>query len=294
MLPPLIRRLLSALTFVTGLASSSVFAAQPLKLDVYNPGADAFFPVTSVLVSGEKDAILIDAQFGTTQAAQLVEKVRQSGKRLTTIYISHGDPDYYFGLQTLTRAFPQAKVVASAPTVAHIEKTKADKLAFWGKTLPAQVPSAVIVPQVLAGGALELEGHALQIIGLDGPQSDRTFVWIPSLKAVLGGVVLANNIHVWMADTQSSESHRAWLATLATIDRLGPRIVIPGHFLPGSGDALQAATFTANYIRDFDRQTPLAEDSAQLISAMKALYPDLGEEGSLELSAKVAKGEMQW
>ena len=77
-------------------------AAANLTLDVYNPGTHAIFPVTSVLVSGEKDAILVDAQFGKSQAEQVVEKIRASGKQLTTIYISHGDPDYYFGLDTLT------------------------------------------------------------------------------------------------------------------------------------------------------------------------------------------------
>ena len=44
----------------------------------------------------------------------------------------------------------------------------------------------------------------VNIIGLDGKQPDRSFVWIPSIKAVVGGVVVAENIHVWMADTQTA------------------------------------------------------------------------------------------
>ena len=117
---------------VLGFAAHAAAAPAPLTLDVYNPGEAAIFPVSSVLVSGDKDAILVDAQFGKAQAQQVVDKIRASGKHLTTIYISHGDPDYYFGLETLTQAFPDAKVVASAPTVAHINETKDAKLAFWG------------------------------------------------------------------------------------------------------------------------------------------------------------------
>ena len=286
------RRLLAAFALLGHAATS--LAAQPLTLDVYNPGDEAIFPVSSVLVSAEKDAVLIDAQFSSVQADQIVQKIRKSGKNLTTIYISHGDPDFYFGLQTITDAYPTARVVASAQTVAHIKETKDAKLAYWGPKLGAGAPGKVIVPEVLQGNELKLEGQALQVVGLDGPQPDRSFVWIPSVKAVVGGVVLSNNIHVWMADTQSAQSHKDWLATLATIEKLKPATIVPGHFLPGELKAGQAPAFTAGYIRTFDAETAKAKDSATLIEAMKAHYPKLADESSLVLSAKVAKGEMKW
>ncbi|WLH96971.1 MBL fold metallo-hydrolase [Pseudomonas hefeiensis] len=273
--------------------AANTWAAE-LALDVYNPGAAAVFPVTSVLVSGEKEVILVDAQFGKSQAEQLVEKIRASGKQLTTIYISHGDPDYYFGLETLTAAFPDAKVLASAPTVEHIKHTMDGKLKYWGPILKADAPTKAIVPQVLQGDSLTLEGKRLQVIGLDGPQPDRSFVWIPSIKAVVGGVVVAENIHVWMADTQTPQSHKDWLATLDSIEQLQPNTVIPGHYLGESARSLAPVKFTADYIKAFDEETAKAKDSAALISAMKLRYPDLGEDSSLELSAKVAKGEMKW
>ena len=274
--------------------ASNVVAAPPLTLDVYNPGAAASFPVSSVLVSGEKDAILIDAQFAKAQANQLVEKIRSSGKHLTTIYISHGDPDYYFGLETLTQAFPDAKVVASGPTVAHINETKDAKLAFWGPQMGADVPSQLIVPEVMQGNTLSLEGRELDVMGLSGRQPQRSYVWIPSLKAVVGGVVVADNLHVWMADTQTPQSHRQWLATLKRIESLQPDIVVPGHYLGENDRSLKAVHFTRDYIKAFDEETPKARNSAELIAAMKKRYPNLGEESSLELSAKVAKGEVQW
>ncbi|SIR71086.1 MBL fold metallo-hydrolase [Pseudomonas sp. Fig-3] len=279
-------------------SASMIFAANTwaadLALEVYNPGAAAVFPVTSVLVSGEKEVVLVDAQFGKSQAEQVVQKIRASGKQLTTIYISHGDPDYYFGLETLTAAFPDAKVLASAPTVEHIKHTMDGKLKYWGPILKGDAPSKAIVPQVLKGDSLTLEGKRLQIIGLDGPQPDRSFVWIPSIKAVVGGVVVAENIHVWMADTQTPQSHKDWLATLEGIEKLQPNTVIPGHYLGDSARSLAPVKFTAEYIKAFDEETAKAKGSAALIAAMKQRYPDLGEDSSLELSAKVAKGEMKW
>ncbi len=274
--------------------ASWAVAATPLKLTVYNPGTEAIFPVSSVLVTGKKDAILVDAQFGLGQADKVVDAIRQSGKTLTTVYISHGDPDYYFGLEKIKAAYPDARIVATPQTVAHIKETMAGKLAFWGPKLGADAPKALVVPEVLEGDTLKLEGQALKIVGLDGKQPERSFVWIPSIKAVVGGVVLANNLHVWMADTQSAQSHADWLATLKTIAALKPKQVVPGHYLAGPSTALQAASFTAGYIRAFDAQTTKAKDSAELIAAMKKLYPSAGEVSSLELGAKVAKGEMKW
>lgn len=289
-------RMLTTLKRLTLATAALAFAAQAsaaaLTLDVYNPGAEAIFPVSSVLVSGAKDAILVDAQFGKSQAEQLVQKIRASGKHLTTIYISHGDPDYYFGLDTLTAAFPDAKVLAPQPVVDHIKATVAGKLEFWGPKMGADKPAKTIVPQVLEGHSLTLEGQPLDVIGLDGAQPDRSFVWIPSIKAVVGGVVVAENIHVWMADTQSAQSHTDWLATLQRIEQLKPLTVIPGHYL--GSPSLKSVAFTADYIKAFDLETAKAKDSAALIAAMKKRYPNLADESSLELSAKVAKGEMKW
>ncbi|NWE23819.1 MBL fold metallo-hydrolase, partial [Pseudomonas sp. P7548] len=201
-------------TAMAALAFAAHAAAADLTLDAYNPGTSAMMPVSSVLVSGEHDVILVNAQFGNGQAQDLVQKIRASGKHLTTIYVSDGDPDYYFGLDVLTTAFPDAKVLASQPVVDHIKATAEQKLAFWGPKLGADKPAKLVIPQVLQGHTLTLEGQALEVVGLDGPQPDRTFVWIPSIKAVVGGVVVFENTHVWMADTQTAQSHADWLTTL--------------------------------------------------------------------------------
>lgn len=268
--------------------------AQPLKAEVYNPGEKAIFAVTSVLVSGTQDAILIDAQFSTIDAQKLVDMIRASGKRLTTIYISHGDPDFYFGLETLKQAFPDAKVLATPQTIAHIKETSAGKLAHWGTILGAGSPKQIVVPEPLQGDSLDLEGQKLQIVGLDGPTANRTFVWIPSIKMVAGGIPVMSGQHVWMADTQTPQSHTEWLTTLSNIESLQPARVIPGHFAPAAPQDLDAVRFTADYIKAYDEEAAKAKNSGELIAAMKQRYPALGALPSLELSAKVSKGEMKW
>ena len=269
-------------------------APAALALQPFNPGENAIFKVASTLIAGERDAVLIDAQFSTPDAARLVERIRATGKRLTTIYISHGDPDFYFGLETLRAAFPEAKIVASPATIAHILETKDKKLAYWGPILGAGAPKTVIVPEPLQGDRIELEGRSLEVIGLDGPTPDRTYVWIPSLRTVVGGIPVIAGEHVWMADTQTPESHAHWLAQLDDIRARKPERVIPGHYAPSAALDLAAVDFTAAYIRAYDEEAGKAKTSAALIEAMKRRYPDLGALPSLELSAKVTTGEMRW
>ena len=278
----------------TAAAPAPAGMTAPLKTEVYNPGEKGLFQVASVLVVGAKDAVLIDAQFSAADARRLVERIKASGKRLSAIYISHGDPDYYFGLDTLQAAFPEARILATAPTVEHIRQTQAGKLAYWGPKLGADAPKRIVVPQVLQGDRIELEGQSLQIVGLDGPSPDRSFVWIPSIRTVAGGVPVVAGEHLFMADTQTPKSHQDWLATLAKIESLQPQTVIPGHFAPGSAQTLDAVRFSAEYIRAFDEEAAKAKDAAGLIAAMKRRYPQLGGELSLQISAKVAKGEMPW
>ena len=266
----------------------------PLQTVVYNPGAQGIFEVSSTLVSGARDAVLIDAQFSTVDARKLVDRITASGKRLTTIYISHGDPDFYFGLSALTSAFPQAKVLATPATIAHIEKTSAGKLQFWGPKLGAGAPERIVVPEPLQGNSLVLEEDTLEVIGLDGPTPDRTFVSIASIKTVIGSISVFAGEHVWMADTQSPQSHQHWLATLERIAALQPQTVVPGHFKPGAPQDLDAVRFTADYIRTFDQETARANNSVELIAALKQRYPEFGGVLALELSAKVAKGELEW
>jgi hypothetical protein len=156
------------------------------------------FPVSSEIVTGQAEAVLIDAQFQRNDAEALVQKIKATGKKLTTVYISHSDPDYYFGLDVVQAAFPDAKIVATPQTVAAIQASKDGKLAHWGPVLKDNAPKALVVPEALAGDSITLEGRKIQVVGLDGPTPERSFAWIPSLKAVVGGIPVSANIHVWM------------------------------------------------------------------------------------------------
>ena len=130
---------------------------------------------------------------------------------------------------------------------------------------------------------------------MNGPQPQNTWLWVPSLKTVMGGVVVyGNNIHVWMADAQSATERSVWQQKLEAITALKPVRVVPGHFLPGAAETVASVNFTHQYLKTAESVLAESKDAASYTATMKTKYPDLKDASSLELSAKVLKGEMKW
>ena len=278
------------LALLSTLLTPAVFAA-PLTIDTWNPQEKGIFPVSSTLVSGPKEAVLFDAQFSVKDGEALVEKIRRSGKTLNKIVITSGDPDFYFGLQPLVKAFPNAKVVATQHVVDHIKATKDAKLAFWGPQMKDGAPTELVVPQVLASTTFMVDGEKVDIEQSD---SYAAYVWIPSAKTILGGTGVAWGIHVWTADTQTPESRKQWQETLEHMAAHKPERVIPGHYLGTPPAGTGAIEFTRDYLQRFEKALAAHKDSAGVINTLKKQYPGLADESSLELSAKVNTGEMKW
>lgn len=281
---------LRTLTLATTLLSGAALAG-PLTVTVYNPGEKAIFPVSSELVSGDKEAILIDAQFGVNDGKALVDLIKQSGKTLTTVYISGGDPDYYFGLEPIKAAFPEVKILASQHVVDHIKQTKDAKLAYWGPILAEQAPKQLIVPQVMTASQLTLEGKTIEIKAMNTPSA---YLWVPSIKTALGGVPVYGNTHVWMADSQTTAARAQWVQTLNDLLALKPVRVVPGHVLGTEPKGAEAVTFTRDYVLRFEQALAKAKGSTELVDALKQAYPALPLDDGLTIGAKVATGEMKW
>lgn len=273
--------------------SFKTIEANNLKLEVYNASENAF-GVASVIVSGKTDAVLIDAQFTLADAEKVAQKIKESGKKLTAIYVSHADPDYYFGLEVFKKYFPEVVAYASPASVEAIKATAQKKLDVWGERLGKAITSNVVLPQVLKGNSIELEGQKLEVIGLEDFPT-KTFVWVPSIKAVVGGInVFGTTFNLWMADAQTAEARKNWITVLDKIEALHPAIVIPAHANNASPFDVSAVKHTKSYIQFYEEALKTNKTSDDLIKAIKAKYPTLTFETALQIGAKVNTGEMKW
>ena len=281
---------IKTLALLLPLFASSAFAA-PLQLDVYNPQDKAIFPVSSTLVSGPKEAILFDAQFSTKDGEQLVQMIRASGKTLKAIVITSGDPDFYFGLQPIVKAFPQVKVLATPQVVDHIRATKEAKLQFWGPQMKDGAPTSLTVPQATTQTQFTVDGETLE---LRHANDYAAYIWIPANRAIIGGTGVASGIHVWPADTQSEQQRSAWRSVLSEMQSLQPTQVVPGHYIGERPTGDKAIRFTQDYLQSFELALGAKKGSDYVIKTMTAAWPGLADVSSLELSAKVNSGEMKW
>lgn len=279
----------------SALITHAAFAAdtQELTLEVYN-AAPSSFGVTSTVVYGETEAMVIDAGFTKADALRIAAKVLDSNKELKTIFVSQADPDYYFGAETLHELFPNAEIITTPAVKKVLEKKMAGKVEFWAPKMGTNAPTKPIAPDAYTQPTLTVDGQTIEIRGTEGVLAHRPYLWIPSSKVILGNIGVFGNMHLWMADAQSEESQEAWKVQLKDMIALQPIKVIPGHMSQGTSLTADNIQFSLDYINAFQKAKKDSKDSVELIETMTAKFPDAQGALNLNIAAKVHKGEMQW
>ena len=270
-------------------------AASPLQWKHFPTGDKGFFRAP-VLLSGAKEAILIDGGFSLPDGRAVAEAIKASGKTLTTIYVSQSDPDYYFSLGPIKTAFPAAKVLAAPETIAAIRANVQKKIDTWAPQLKENGPQKladIVFPEAFDGPSLSLEGNVIEIIKAQDLEN-RRYLWVPALNAVFGGVLIFSGLHVWTADTPTPAARAAWVKNLEAIAARQPAVVVPGHLAANGALDISAVNYTREYLLAFEEEVTKAVNSDALIAAMNRRYPDAGLAPALQIGAKVAKGEMKW
>lgn len=274
-------------------ATSLAANAGDLTLKIYNASSNSF-NVNSTLVYGDTEAAVIDAGFTKADALRIAANVLDSGKTLTTIFISQADPDYYFGAETLKAYFPDAKVLATPAVRQVIAKKMESKLKTWAPNMGPNAPTAPILPDAYTQSSFTVDGETIEIHGTTGVLAHRPYLWIPSKQTILGNVAVFGDVHAWTADTQTEAQLDAWVAQLAEMKKLSPKGVIPGHMLRSTELNASAIQFTIDYLADFRAAKANSQNSQELIDAMMKRYPADSVPVNLSIGAKVHMGEMTW
>jgi glyoxylase-like metal-dependent hydrolase (beta-lactamase superfamily II) len=251
-----------------------------------------FQAMASTLIHGMRDAVLVDAFMTVKQANELTDWVAKSGKNLTTIYITHGHGDHWFGIGTLLERFPKARAVATPDVVKvmrqHASPDVLEKV--WKAAFPGQIPDRLVIAEELEGNTITLEGHDLVAVDLGHTDTDyTTCLHVPSVGLVVAGDAAYNDVHLYLVES-NSKSRQEWIGALDKIDSLRPSTVIASHKRPGSDDNPKIVEETRQYIRDFDRLVGTTATAQELYDKMLEIYPNRVNPGwALWSSARAAK-----
>jgi glyoxylase-like metal-dependent hydrolase (beta-lactamase superfamily II) len=120
-------------------------------------------PISSTLISGERDTVLVDTFITVEQNRALAEWVAASGNNLTTIYATHGHGGHFFGVNTIHLRFPKARFVASRDAISVMRRQLSPPVleAFWKSRFPGQIDATLPIAEDLAGAVIQLEGEEL-------------------------------------------------------------------------------------------------------------------------------------
>jgi glyoxylase-like metal-dependent hydrolase (beta-lactamase superfamily II) len=233
----------------------------------------AWDPTTSTLIFGERDAVLVDALTTVAEASALADWVALHHRNLTTIYVTHGHFDHYFGLAVLLARFPKARAIATPKSVQLMHERLDGSLAFARRCWPGQLPEAVIAAEPYEKDSFSLEGHELRIIEQGRTDAvDSTSLYVPAIELVVAGDILYNECHMFVGDT-TPDSRVSWLAALDRLAALNPRMAVAGHKKPGAPDTPAAIEATKRYLTDFGRLKEAAGSDQELFDEMTDLYP---------------------
>jgi glyoxylase-like metal-dependent hydrolase (beta-lactamase superfamily II) len=255
-------------------------------------GVTYFQAMAATLTYGVRDAVLVDAFMTVTQANTLADWIGSRGRNLTTIYITHGHGDHWFGAGTLLRRFPNARAVATPNTVKVMHQNASPEAldGIWKQAFPGQIPNRLVIADELEGNVIDLEGNELVAVELGHTDTDFTScLHVPSIGLVVAGDAAYNDVHLYLAES-NAQNRQEWIAALDTLESLNPRAVVASHKRPENDDTPLIIEQTRQYIRDFDRLVTTTTNAQELYDKMLALYPDRINPGwALWSSARAVK-----
>src|SRR3984957_5598767 len=163
-------------------------------------------PISSTLISGKRDAVLVDTAITIDQNQKIVDWIVQSGKNLTVIYATHGHGDHFFGVNTIQKKFPRARFVATREAIAVMRKQASGPVvdSYWRPRFPGQIDATLVIAEELKGGVLELEEEQLISISLGHTDTDSTTcLHVPSIGLAVCGDALYNELHLHLCESNA-------------------------------------------------------------------------------------------
>ncbi len=185
-----------------------VFISDPIPQAIATllPNGDhqMWSPMSSTLIYGPTEAVLIDPPITIKQTEALADWVESFGKKLSSIYITHGHGDHWFGTKPLTERFPGVSVYATEGTLEVMRQNASDGVPgeFWTTRFPDQIPDASILAKTVPADGFSVDGAKIVVVEVGHSDGDNsTMLHVPSIGLVVAGDVVYTNVHQYLVES---------------------------------------------------------------------------------------------
>ncbi len=254
------------------------------------------FNVTSVIVMGQKECVLIDCQWTRANAHRVIAEIIETGLELKAIFATHAHPDHYWGMGEIAEAFPNAKCYAPKPVCTLYAHQYQPKLDEWTEIIGEQNLCRKQCDRLepLTEDYIELEGEKLEIIRCMGDLMWNTIVWIPSIKTVCGSDVIFNDAHPFTCEVDA-EQRKLWMKDIDGIAALGAEVIIPGHMREGTLLDYSSLDFMRRYLIETENAIATTNSAGEFYYYMAKKFPTASLNIlSNEMNSEVFKGGREW
>lgn len=269
-----------------------VFISDPIPLAVATPLPNGdhqmWQPMSSTLISGPTEAVLVDPPLTIKQTEALAHWVESSGKKLSYIYITHGHGDHWFGTKLLTERFPGVTVYATEGTLEVMRQNVSDGVPneFWTMLFPGQLPDAPILAKAVPADGFSVNGAKMVVVEAGHSDGDNsTMLHVPSIGLVVAGDVVYTNVHQFLGQSADGGLDE-WLHALDIIEALKPTWVVSGHKDKARDDDPSNIAATRKYLNEAKGILATKPTQLQFFSQMMKLYPERMNPTILWMSAQ--------
>lgn len=250
-----------------------------LELEVYY-GTQAPWSNTTLLFSDEK-ALFIDAQFTKSDAKALVAHLRDAGKTLSSIILTHSHPDHVWGGAELLKAFPEAKAYARPVVITEIDLEFKARLLRWMGTFDAELPTELYPIEPLEGDVFDFYGHKIELIDSKPSETINLMTcYIPELKTYVASDQCYNRCHYYVGPGLNRPD--LWIESIRDIaERFDIERVIPGHGAVGGLEIFEEAI---EYLSLYQEVAKPLVPQKEIVRAILDKYSDWKLEGVLYMT----------
>jgi glyoxylase-like metal-dependent hydrolase (beta-lactamase superfamily II) len=247
----------------------------------------AWSPLSSTLIFGAHDALLVDPPFTRTQIRSVGDWVERSGRRLAYIYATHGHGDHWFGTGELARRFPGVTSYATEGTIEVMrQQVGPSREQLFDRIFPGQIPETPVLAEPVPAQGFRLEGNPVEAVETGHTDTDKTTVLhVPSIGLVVAGDVAYNGVHQYILEGGGG-GLKEWLRALDRVAGLHSRAVVAGHKNKNRPDDPAILDETRQYLQDAIRLLDDKPTAREFYDQMTGLYPDRLNPGVVWLGAR--------